>query len=55
MEGSSYDKATVEFLRALHIDEERIYKLTVDGALQFRRENGYRNFAIYWNKFRNLK
>jgi hypothetical protein len=53
MEGSSYDKVTVAFLRALHIDEGGIYTLTLDCALLLPSEGGYRNFAIYWNKFIN--
>jgi len=53
MEDLSYDKATMAFLKALYVNEEGIYKLTVDCAHLFPREDRYRNVAIYWNKFRN--
>jgi hypothetical protein len=53
MEGLSYDKETTAFLKALHVNEEGIYKLTVECAHLFPREDSYRNVAIDWNKFRN--
>jgi hypothetical protein len=55
MEGLSYDKVTIPFLKALYFNEERNNKLTLYCAHLFPRGDRCRNVAMYWNKFRNWK
>jgi len=53
MEGLLYYEATTAFLQAFEVNEEGIYKLTVDCAHLFPRKDRCRKVAIYWNKFGN--